>query len=291
MIATRLIGVVLVKDGWVVQSIKFNQFLPIGKPEIAIDYLDRWGIDEIVLLDISRDRKGKNRSYESLRKYVRNSRTPVAIGGGISSVIDAQQCIRYGADKVVINTAFFENPRLIRDLSSVLGCQAVVVSIDAKLTNSGQYQVVYNSASVVSNLPVTEAVQLAEENGAGEIFINSVEADGSKTGYDLRLARQVLKSVTIPVVICGGVGQPTHFQEPIDLGVSGIAAGNYFHFNEHSVIKVKRLLQSCFGSSKIRLDTQANYINTRFDKSGNILPREEDYLDSLKHEYLPEEVI
>lgn len=291
MIATRLIGVVLVKNGWVVQSVKFERYFPVGKPGIAIEYLDRWGIDEIVLLDIDKQLKMQDRNYERIRRYFRNIRTPVAIGGGITNVVDAQLLIRYGADKVVINTAFLENPTVIQDLSSVLGSQAVVVSLDAKVTAENEYRPVNHLRRIASDLTIVEAVKLAQENGAGEIFINSIEADGSKTGYDLRLAKQVLQATNLPVVICGGVGWPRHFLDGIRLGVSGIAAANYFHFSEHSVIKVKKYLSVLDEENIIRLNTDSTYDNASFDEFGTMLPREEQELDEIRYDSYSEEII
>jgi cyclase len=194
----------------------------------------------------------------------------LTVGGGIKSVGDVVKIIRAGADKVSINTSAIKTPKLITEIADTFGSQCAVVSMDCSLDNDGVYRVYANSGKAPTNLPAKEWAKRVEDLGAGEIFLNSIDRDGSKQGYDITLIRQITESVSIPVIVCGGVGDFSHFSSGItEGGASAIAAGNIFHYIEHSTIVAKmNLLQS---GVDIRMDSEATYEGRKFDENGRLM--------------------
>tara|TARA_B100000519_G_C14250754_1_gene442275 strand:+ start:420 stop:1286 length:867 start_codon:yes stop_codon:yes gene_type:complete len=288
MVTTRIIGVVNVLNNIAVQSINFNKYLPIGKPEIAISFLNSWGIDEILVLDIKGYLKEKTNMFASLPDYVANCHVPIAAGGGVKSLTDIEKLIRHGADKVVINSKSYENPKILEEGVKEFGQQAIIVSIDVR-NISKKYVAFSKSGSKRINKSFESILKQAEEYGAGEIIINSIDKDGSKTGYDINLFDYVKKNVSIPVIGCGGVGTANHFLSGMKVGLSGLAAGNFFHFTEHSVIQLKRYLVK--NKHNIRLDTYADYNGHEFSIDSRLSVLNEKKLDSLRYDYIPQEKI
>lgn len=291
MFKNRVIASLTVRNGIVVQSIGFKKYLPIGRVDIAVEFLSRWAIDEIILLDIDASAQGRHPDFEIVRRAAAKNYVPLTVGGGIKTIDDIMRLIHSGADKVSINKVVFDNPGFVREASDVFGCQCIVVSIDAKKNGKGAYEVYADSGRTPKGLDPAKWAKRAEELGAGEILINSIDRDGSKTGYDIPLIRSVSDAVSIPVIACGGAGHPAHFLDGIKDGkVSAVCAGNYFHFTEHSPITSKAYLLR-HGIKEIRLDSYANYKEVDFTEDGRIAKRDEDYLEKLMFEILPEEVI
>ncbi len=171
----------------------------------------------------------------------------------------------------------------------MFGNQCIVASIDARRISPRKYEAFTNSGKMPTGFAPAELAKKAEERGAGEILLNSIDRDGSKKGYDLELIEQVMNAVNIPVIVCGGVNHPSHFQEAIELGVSAVAAANFFHYTEHSVITVKSYLKSL--DDRVRLDSYATYDHSKFDLLGRAGKEEDTVLDKLRFEYIPEEII
>jgi len=285
----RLIGCLVVKDGLVVQSIAFKKYLPVGKPEIAVEFLNNWGIDEIILLDIDATRQGRAPDFAMVERVSKKCFVPLTVGGGIKGLEDIHHLIRHGADKVVMNTVAIKDPQLIKKSAEVFGDQCIVISIDAKKT-ANVYEVFLNSGSEPTGLSAVELAKRAEKLGAGEIFLNSIDHDGSKQGYDVELIKQVADAVSIPVIACGGVGHPQHFSEGFNkAGATAVAAANYFHFTEHSPVTTKAFLRE--HGFDVRLDSYATYEGFEFDVMGRVSKRMEEYLDKLRFEYQPKEII
>jgi imidazole glycerol-phosphate synthase subunit HisF len=213
----------------------------------------------------------------------------LAVGGGIKEADDIKRAIQVGADKVVINTAALGNPELISEGARLLGDQCIVVSIDAKQVSAGRYEIRTHSGTRSTGLNPAEFARKAQEYGAGEILLTSIDRDGSQQGYDLDLIRQVVAAVKIPVIVCGGAGHPRHFQEAIRLGVSAVAAANFFHYWEHSVTTVKSYLKAA--DANIRLDSYVTYQGFDFDERGRLAKKEDFSLEKLFVEYTPEERI
>lgn len=287
MLKTRVIGVVLVRSGIAVQSIGFRRFLPVGKPEIAIEYLDRWGIDEIVLLHIDATRGGGRATAEQVASYARCCRVPLSVGGGIVDVSEVQEIIHAGADKVVVNSALVSAPQVVTQAAESFGSQCVVASIDGRRIG-GQYQAFVDGGRVAAGMSVEQLAARAESLGAGEILVTSIDRDGSKQGFDVELLRRIVETVRVPVIACGGAGQPSHMLPPIRAGAAAVAAGNFFHFTEHSVILAKRALAE---DAAIRLDSYVTYAGGSLDARGRLAKLPERTLDSLRFQYIPEEVI
>lgn len=290
MLKKRIMGVVIVRDGVAVQSLGFQRYLPLGRPEILVDALDRWGVDEISVIDITATRKA-HLNVELLRVLSRSCQVPLTYGGGVRTVGDMTAVIQAGADKVMINDAFWRSPALVAEGGALLGRQCIVVSMDVVRTAAGEARVYdYNRRVATDADPVTQT-RAIEAAGAGELFLGFVHRDGSKRGYDLEVARAVAGAVTIPVTLCGGVGHPTHFAEGLDIPrVSAVAAANYFSFTEHSVTTTKQLLRTKLGKD-LRHDASFDYAGATFSESGRVAKKDDAVLKELLFEYHPQEVI
>ena len=289
MLKQRVIAVLVLRRGWVVQSFSFNRYLPVGSLPVAADFLNQWGVDEIVVLDIDAtvSRRGFNR--EIMQRCTRCCHVPLTVGGGISSVADIEKLIHAGADKISFNAAAFENLTLVNEGARNFGTQCIVVSMDARRMKDGGYEVFTHSGVKATGLAPMDAAMIMQDNGAGEILLNSIDRDGSRQGLDLDLIKEVAGAVSIPVVACGGVGFPAHFVEGLTLGISGVAAANYFHHSEHSVIVTKSFINA--QQSSVRLDTRADYTKFSFTANGRIAKADDDVLEKQRFIHIPEERI
>lgn len=288
MLKRRVISVVLVYGGIVVQSINFKKYLPLGRPEIAIRYLNDWGIDEIILLDILASKKNGSPDISLIRDSVKNCLVPVTIGGGIRSLDHIHDLMQNGADKVALNQAALNDLDLVKQTAKKYGTQCVVASIDACI--SGRDYRVFNHVTrkVLVTTPWQHA-RILEEAGAGEILINSIEKDGIKQGFDFDLINRVKAAVKIPVIACGGAGNSGHIFEVFEkTDVDAVAVGNFFHFYEHSVTITKKHLSEKFS---IRHDTNAKYLDTSLDDDFRIQKKDDIVLDNLLFEKVEKEII
>ena len=258
------------QDGLIVQSVGFNKYLPIGHPQFPLEFVVKWDVDEIILLDMSASSEKRILNIELLEVLSKSCFVPLTVGGGISSVEDVRQIIRAGADKVSINTNAIKDPAIITKIADIFGSQCAVVSMDCKLDDDGVYRVYSDSGKSPTNLSTKEWAKKVEKLGAGEIFLNSIDRDGSKKGYDNNLIKLVSDAVSIPVIACGGVGNFSHFSSGIlEGGASAVAAGNIFHYIEHSTIVAKmNLLQS---GIDVRMDSEATYEGRQFDENGRLM--------------------
>lgn len=291
MLKNRIIAVLVVKRGIVVQSIGFKRYLPVGRPEIAVEFLNSWGIDEIVIIDIDATCAGRAPDYGMIKTVASKSFVPLTVGGGIKAIDEIKRLIRYGADKFSINSAAINNPSLIKEAAEVFGNQCVVVSMDVKKSSNGRYEVFVGSGKTATGLDPVNWAKRSQELGAGEILLNSIDQDGAKNGYDLNLIKLVSEAVNIPVIACGGVGHPDHFVAGMVKGkAAAAAAGNYFHFTEHSPVITKAFLKNN-GGLETRIDTYYNYQDFQFDAQGRLAKRTDQYLNKIRFEKFPKEVI
>lgn len=289
MLSKRIIGSLIVKDGIVVQSVGFERYLPVGSPEIAVDFLNQWGIDEIIVLDIGEARLKRAPDFALLARLSKLSFVPLTMGGGVDTVEVMRELVHGGADKFVINQAAVETPQIIKEAARIFGNQCVVVSIDAKKTDTGYEVYIHGGQTPTGKDPVVFAKECAAL-GAGEILIRNVGKDGSKEGYDLELVRAGARAVDIPVIAAGGCGHPRHILEVFTNGeASAAAVGNFFHFTEHSVTTAKAYLEQA--KIPVRLDTYTDYKNFTFDADGRIRKQDDAVLEKLRFEYQPKEVI
>lgn len=288
MTKKRIIGVVVVKDGLAVQSIGFQKYLPVGKPEIAIEYLNRWGIDEILVLHIDATNDPSQRpSASQVKSYCKNALVPLAVGGGIKTTDHAREIIQAGADKVVLNSALYENAELITQTGKLFGHQSVVVSIDFK-NSSGKFTPLVRVSGSQKFEDLSQACLKAQALGAGELLLNSVDNDGGKSGLELSVFSQ-LTGISIPRILCGGAGHPEHLVQGLKVGFDAVGAANFFHYYEHSVILTKRYLK--VHDQDVRLDSYADYKELPTTDTGRVPRASDDYLDHLRFRYVPEENI
>jgi cyclase len=226
----RIIPVLLIQDGGLVKSVKFKNHKYVGDPINAVKIFNEKEVDEIVLLDISATAEKRPPNIRQIREIASEAFMPLAYGGGITSLDEIRLLITAGAEKVVLNTSAFANPALIGEGAKWIGSQSIVVSIDVKKDWLGKYKVVTQNAAKNTGLdPVTYARQ-AERAGAGEIFLNSVDRDGTFEGYDTNLIGEVSRAVDIPVVAVGGASSVDDFTAAIQHGASAAAAGSLFVF-------------------------------------------------------------
>lgn len=288
MLKPRITGVILLKGGLAVQSIGFRRYLPIGSPGILAEFLNQWGIDEIVLLDIDASREGRPPDFALVEKVAERCRVPLAVGGGVRRLEDMRRLIRHGADKIVVNQAALEKPSLIREGAEVFGSQCMVVSIDARRGPAG-YEVMAGGHTATGKDPADWARQ-AEAEGAGEIFLNSVDRDGSRRGYDLALVRSVTMAVKVPVIACGGAGCGADFPPVIlEAQASAAAAANFFAFTEHSVNIAKAAAKAA--GMPVRGGLHADYAGAVFGSDGRPAMRDEAVLDRMRFQAHRKETI
>jgi len=246
MLAKRIIPCLDVKDGRVVKGVNFVQLRDAGDPvELAALY-DREGADELVFLDISASVEGRSTMVDVVRRTAEEVHIPFTVGGGISSVEDMKRLLRAGADKISVNTAAVLNPSLISEGSRVFGAQCIVLAIDAKYNPEWKdWEVYTHGGRKPTGLRVLEWAKRGEELGAGEILLTSMDADGTKDGFDVALTRAVSDAVGIPVIASGGAGSVRHFVDVFMEGHADAAlAASIFHYREVSIREVKEALRA-----------------------------------------------
>lgn len=281
MLKKRLVACLLMRDGLIVQSFGFNRWLPIGQPRFAIEFVVRWDVDEIVLLDMSATPEGRGPNAEVLEMLSQQVYVPLTVGGGIRTVEDVRRIVRAGADKASLNTQALARPEIITEMADVFGSQCVVVSMDCRREVDGRYQVYSHSGSRPTGLEPAAWARRCQDLGAGEIFLNSIDRDGSRLGYDIELIRSVSGEVEIPVIACGGVGNCAHFAAGItEGGAAAVAAANIFQHMEHATILAKAHLVAA--GVDVRLDSAATYENREFDENGRLMMLSADKLADIE---------
>lgn len=288
MLKKRIVATLLVKDGIVVQSLGFARYMPVGKPEIAMEFLDDWGVDEIILLDISASKEERAPDFAMVRNGAVQCRVPLTVGGGIASVDHILQLMHCGADKVSLNQATLHQPVLLATAAKLFGNQCVVASIDA-LRVEDRYCVYDHLQRKALEIKAAEFARQLQDQGAGEILINSVDRDGAQIGFDLDLIDDVCGAVTVPVICCGGAGSPQHILDVLEkTQASAVSAANFFHFAEHSVTTTKALAAR---SVLVRHETHARYENNCFDRFGRLLKKDDADLEELLYNRVEKEII
>ena len=266
MLKNRLIPIIILKDDLIVQSFNFKRFLPIGKLKTAIDFFVNWDVDEIVILDIDATKQDRRPKLDVIKRASRECFVPLTIGGGIRSVSDIKDVLRAGADKISINSYAVENPKFITDAAVRFGNQSITVSIDAMKVFE-DYHVFIKNGKIDTGIKVSDWAKKLERLGAGEILINSIERDGSREGYDLKLLNLISSNVNIPVIACGGVGNMRHLVSGIvDGHCQAVAAANIFQHTEHSTIAAKAMMKKL--GAQVRLSSDVKYENFDFDDFG-----------------------
>ena len=231
MFRPRIIPVLLLKGNALVKSKGFKDFRYIGDPINAVKVFNDLKADELVFLDIEATKEKRTISTELVRQVGEEANMPFAVGGGIKNLDEIQNIIAKGAEKVIINTCAVENPKFIREASDNFGSSTIVVCIDVKKKFFSGEVVWRNSGSKSSKYSPKDFAKIIEENGAGEIIIQSINKDGTMSGYDLDLVKEISTAVAIPVVALGGAGNLEHMIEAYKKGfASALAAGSLFVF-------------------------------------------------------------
>lgn len=243
MLAKRIIPCLDVKDGKVVKGINFIDIKEVGDPvQCAIEY-NRQGADEITFLDITATHEGRGTMIDVVRRTAQNVFVPLCVGGGIRTIDDFRDILRVGADKVSVNSAAVNNPELIREAADKFGSQCVVVAIDARRDSKGNFHVVINGGRIDTGIDAVEWAQRVYKLGAGEILLTSMDADGTKNGFDIELTNTISNILAIPVIASGGCGCLEHFSDVFEkTQASAALAASLFHYGELTVGQVKRHL-------------------------------------------------
>jgi cyclase len=244
VVAKRIIACLDVRDGQVVKGVNFEGLRSAGDPAALARRYNVEGIDELVILDITATLERRRAMAETIGRVARELFIPLAVGGGIRTEDDAAAAIEAGADKVSLNTAALAEPDLITRLANRYGSQAIVVAIDAKTVPGGSYPVFSRSGSTAAARDAVEWAREAEQRGAGEILLTSIDRDGTKSGFDCVLTRAVSNAVSIPVIASGGAGTLEHFVDVFTAGAADAAlAASIFHYAETGVRALKQHLR------------------------------------------------
>ena len=239
MRTARIIPCLDVDAGRVVKGVNFVDLVDAGDPvELAARY-DAEGADELVFLDITASSDARDTTVEMAARVAEQVFIPFTIGGGIRSVADARRLLRAGADKVSVNSAAVDRPGLIREIADEFGTQCCVVAIDARRTDVG-FEVFVHGGRIPTGIDALSWAKQAEDLGAGEILLTSMDRDGTKQGFDLALTRSLTDSRSIPVIASGGVGTLQHLVEGVTRGgADAVLAASIFHFAEHTIADAK----------------------------------------------------
>ncbi len=232
MHAPRVIPCLLLRGHALVKTRKFKDAVYIGDPVNAVRIFSEKEADELVVLDIDTSREQREPNYELVAEIAGECFMPVAYGGGVRTLDQARRLIRSGVEKIVINSAATESTQIISEVAQVFGSQAVVGGVDVRRTFLGAYRIFARSAQVDTTLTLETHVQSLAQAGAGEIFINNIDRDGTMAGYDLELIRRAVGAVDVPVIACGGAGTVEHLVAAIrEGGASAVSAGSMFVFH------------------------------------------------------------
>ncbi|MBQ1487562.1 MAG: imidazole glycerol phosphate synthase subunit HisF [Lachnospiraceae bacterium] len=241
----RIIPCLDVNAGRVVKGVNFVNLIDAGDPVEVAKIYDKEGADELVFLDITASSDARKTVVDMVRRVAEQVFIPFTVGGGIRTVDDFRQILREGADKIAVNSAAIMNPPLIAEAADKFGSQCVVVAIDAKRREDGSGWNIYkNGGRIDMGIDAVEWAMKADELGAGEILLTSMDCDGTKNGYDLELTRIISENVSVPVIASGGAGTLEHFYDALSEGKADAAlAASLFHFKELEIKEVKEYLR------------------------------------------------
>ncbi|MGQ9478762.1 MAG: imidazole glycerol phosphate synthase subunit HisF [Thermoproteota archaeon] len=243
VLAKRIIPCLDVYDGVVVKGIKFSNLQKIGDPaELAVEYMNQLA-DEIVFLDISATPKGRETMLDVVKRTAENLLIPLTVGGGVRSIYDFNKLLRAGVDKVAVNTAAVKNRELIRKASETFGSQCVVIAVDAKRTSRG-WEVYVNAGREPTGLDAIEWMKTCEYEGSGEVLLTSIDADGTRLGYDFELLRAARRAIDIPIIASGGAGTLQHIHYALTTGGADAALiASMLHYKQYTVLDIKKWLR------------------------------------------------
>lgn len=248
-VATRVIACLDVDAGRVVKGVNFENLRDAGDPVALAELYDDQGVDELTFLDVTASSGNRETTYDVVRRTAEQVFIPLTVGGGVRTVQDVDTLLRAGADKVGVNTAAIARPELITEIADRFGAQVLVLSADVRRrrhadgTLAGGFVMTTHGGRTPVDLDAVEWCARAQRLGAGEILLNSMDADGTKDGFDLELIRAVREVVSIPVIASGGAGRLEHFAPAVRAGADAVLAASVFHFGELTVGQVKQALR------------------------------------------------
>ena len=245
MLKNRIIPCLDVKNGRVVKGINFVDLKDAGDPVEQASIYDKGGADEICFLDITASNENRNTIMDVVSKTAEKCFVPLTVGGGIRTIDNIRELLLAGADKVSINTAAVKDINFVKEASKKFGTQCMVVAVDAKKTSGGKWEIFTHGGRKNTGIDAIDFTKQAEENGAGEILLTSMDKDGTKTGYDLELLNKITSSISIPVIASGGAGKLEHLYEAINTGgASAVLAASIFNYGELTIKEAKEYLKS-----------------------------------------------
>ena len=244
-LAIRVIPCLDVDAGRVVKGVNFVNLRDAGDPVEMATVYDAQGADELTFLDITASSAGRETTYDVVRRTAEQVFIPLTVGGGVRTVEDVNLLLRAGADKVGINTGAIARPEVIDEITRRFGNQVLVLSVDARRSpeQPSGFEVTTHGGRQSAGLDALDWVREAGERGVGEILLNSMDADGTKDGFDLEMIRAVRDITTVPLIASGGAGKPAHFVEAVEAGADAVLAASVFHFGDLSVGEVKEALR------------------------------------------------
>ena len=241
----RIIPCLDVDNGRVVKGVNFVDLTDAGDPVEQAKLYYEGGADEICFLDITASHEKRKAMLEVIKKTTQNCFIPITVGGGVSNLEDINNLLLSGADKVSINTAAVKNMDFIKEASKKFGAQCIVVAVDAKKVSEEKWEIFTHGGRNKTGIDAIEYAKIAQSNGAGEILLTSMDKDGTKSGYDLSLLKEITSSLSIPVIASGGVGNLDHLYDGVKKGgASALLAASIFHFGELTIKEVKDYLKS-----------------------------------------------
>ena len=243
MLAKRIIPCLDVTNGRVVKGINFVDLKDAGDPVECAKAYEQQGADELVFLDITASSDNRKTMVKIVERCAKEVFMPLTVGGGIRTLDDVRLMLNAGADKVSFNTAAIKNPSILKECSEYFGSQCTVLAIDAKLQSSGKWSVYSHGGRNLTTLDVSEWSKKAVILGIGEILLTSMDADGTKSGYDIKLTNLISSSVPVPVIASGGAGKLEHLSEALTQGnADAVLAASIFHFSEFTIGETKKFL-------------------------------------------------
>lgn len=243
MLKVRIIPTMLMKDMGLVKGVGFDSWRRVGTVMPSIKVYNRRQVDELIVLDISATNADRSPDFDEVANFAQECFVPLTVGGGVRTLDDIKKLLRAGADKVAINSACYDNPKLIEQAAKAFGNQCIVVSIDVRTQEDGSYKCASHSGSKTHDVDPVEHAQRMEKLGAGEILITSVERDGAMEGYDIDLIKKITEAVSIPVIASGGAASYEDMYQAITAGgAQAVSAASIFHFTQQTPLEAKAYL-------------------------------------------------
>ena len=240
MLTVRIIPCLDVKDGRVVKGVNFLDLIDAGDPVEQAKIYDKEGADELTFLDITASSENRDTILDVVSRTAEQCFMPLTVGGGVRSEKDIRNLLSAGADKVSINTAAVQRPLFVQEAANKFGSQCIVIAIDAKRVDSGDFHVFTHGGRIATGINAVEWAKQMVDYGAGEILLTSMDRDGTKKGFDISLTKLIASSISVPLVASGGVGSIDHFSEGvIEGGASAVLAASVFHFGQVRISDVK----------------------------------------------------